>query len=140
MISLVVDPINAVLKLWNNLSIPGFTVKLPSVDTHIPGVGKVGGETLGWGGFALPDVDLLPVPKLALGGIAMSPTLALIGEAGPEAVVPLDRARGIGGVTVNLHFAKGFMTGSPRDIARELAMPIADALERLGPGTARPTT
>jgi predicted nucleic acid-binding Zn-ribbon protein len=30
-----------------------------------------------------------PIPKLATGGIINSPTLAMIGEAGPEAVVPL---------------------------------------------------
>ena len=126
------------LKLWNGLSIPGFNVKLPSVDTHIPGVGKVGGETLGWGGFDLPDVGLLPT-KLAAGGIVTAPTFALVGEAGPEAVVPLDRWNG-GGITINLHFAKGFMTGSPRAIANELSRPIADALERLGPGMALPAT
>jgi phage-related minor tail protein len=32
------------------------------------------------------------VPALAEGGVVARPTLALIGEAGPEAVVPLDRA------------------------------------------------
>ena len=31
----------------------------------------------------------LDVPKLAAGGIVSRPTLALIGEAGPEAVIPL---------------------------------------------------
>jgi SLT domain-containing protein len=46
---------------------------------------------------------------LATGGIVQSATLALIGEAGPEAVVPLDRAgefgMGAGGdtyVTINV--------------------------------------
>ena len=34
------------------------------------------------------------------GGIITEPTLALIGEAGPEAVVPLDRAGGGFGETV----------------------------------------
>lgn len=33
------------------------------------------------------------IPKLGDGGIVTRPTLALIGEAGPEAVVPLDRFR-----------------------------------------------
>jgi hypothetical protein len=33
---------------------------------------------------------------LAEGGIVMGPTLALVGEAGPEAVIPLDRAGGFG--------------------------------------------
>lgn len=33
------------------------------------------------------------IPALAHGGIVTGPTLALLGEAGPEAVVPLDRGR-----------------------------------------------
>lgn len=40
-----------------------------------------------------------PVPHLAKGGIAMSPTLALIGEAGPEAVVPLNQLFSAGRTT-----------------------------------------
>ena len=41
--------------------------------------------------------------KLALGGIVRSPTLAMIGEAGPEAVIPLGRGGGMGTVN-NFHF------------------------------------
>jgi len=38
------------------------------------------------------EVGLSPsVPQLAEGGLVRRPTLALVGEAGPEAVVPLDR-------------------------------------------------
>jgi hypothetical protein len=39
----------------------------------------------------------LAVPKLAEGGVVDRPTLALIGESGPEAVVPLDGKSGAGG-------------------------------------------
>jgi phage-related minor tail protein len=39
---------------------------------------------------------------LAEGGIVRSATLAVVGEAGPEAVVPLDRGSGFGNVTVNV--------------------------------------
>jgi hypothetical protein len=45
------------------------------------------------------------IPKLASGGIVTRPTLALIGEAGPEAVVPLGPA-GLGyapSFTVNVY-------------------------------------
>ena len=45
------------------------------------------------------------IPRLAEGGIVTSPTLALIGEAGPEAVVPLDGNHSVGGstyITVNV--------------------------------------
>lgn len=37
------------------------------------------------------------VPRLADGGIVSSPTLAVIGEAGPEAVVPLNKMGSVGG-------------------------------------------
>lgn len=44
------------------------------------------------------------VPKMAAGGIVTSPTIAMIGEAGPEAVIPLSRgsngAGAMGGVTI----------------------------------------
>jgi len=40
--------------------------------------------------------------RLAKGGIVMGPTNALIGEAGPEAVVPLSKAGSFGGGTYNI--------------------------------------
>ena len=42
------------------------------------------------------------IPGLALGGIVTGPTFAMIGEAGPEAVIPLDRAGGMGGNVINV--------------------------------------
>jgi len=39
---------------------------------------------------------------MANGGIVNSPTTALIGEAGPEAVIPLNRMGSMGGSTVNI--------------------------------------
>jgi phosphotransferase system HPr-like phosphotransfer protein len=45
---------------------------------------------------------------MAEGGIVTGPTLALIGEAGPEAVVPLDRMnmnKGTTNITVNVQGA-----------------------------------
>jgi len=50
------------------------------------------------------------VPAMAEGGIVTKPTLALIGEAGPEAVVPLNRMAGGRGVTIeelNVYAAPG---------------------------------
>jgi hypothetical protein len=40
---------------------------------------------------------------LADGGIVTGPTLALVGERGPEAVIPLNRANPMGGVTINVY-------------------------------------
>jgi phage-related minor tail protein len=50
--------------------------------------------------------DIKNIPRLAEGGIVSSPTLALIGEAGPEAVVPLsgsNRPNMGNNVTINVH-------------------------------------
>lgn len=43
------------------------------------------------------------IPALADGGIVTSPQIALIGEQGPEAVIPLDRMGGMGNVTINVN-------------------------------------
>jgi len=56
------------------------------------------------------DVDFVlsgGIPALADGGIVTGPTLALIGEAGPEAVIPLDRMGGMGGNNVTIHVNGG---------------------------------
>lgn len=89
---------------------------------HIPGV-SVAGQTL------IPDVNWDPdlsFLKLAQGGIVTRPTLALIGEAGPEAVVPLSGggARGFGEVHIHVQaldarsFADWLERGGGREIAR----------------------
>jgi len=52
-------------------------------------------------GIKINAPDLPHIPKLANGGIVTSPTLALIGEAGPEAVIPLSK-RNNGGMGDNV--------------------------------------
>jgi TP901 family phage tail tape measure protein len=62
-------------------------------------------------GVNLPSLDKLNIPRLAEGGYVDQPTTALIGEAGPEVVVPLDRFEamvgldGGAGKTVNYYAA-----------------------------------
>lgn len=47
--------------------------------------------------------SLLEIPRMAEGGIVSKPTMAMIGEAGAEAVIPLDRMGSMGTkVTVNV--------------------------------------
>jgi hypothetical protein len=77
---------NGIAKLWNS------TVgKLSfSVPDWVPG--------LGGKGFKVPQI-----PMLAEGGIVTGPTLAMIGEAGPEAVVPLSKMGQMGNVTININ-------------------------------------
>lgn len=48
-------------------------------------------------------VNMLPfvnIPHLAEGGIVTRPTLAVIGESGPEAVIPLNKGMGLGGTII----------------------------------------
>ena len=63
-------------------------------------------STVGGFGFTVPNwIPLVGgkefrIPEMAAGGIVRRPTVALIGEAGPEAVVPLDQYNGNGGATI----------------------------------------
>jgi hypothetical protein len=93
---------NGIASLWNN-SIGKLSFKFPS---FVPGFGGKG--------FDVPNI-----PMLADGGIVRSATLAVIGEAGPEAVVPLSRAGefGMGGgnnVTINVN------GGDPQQVVNAL--------------------
>jgi len=80
---------NGIAKLWNS-TIGKLHFNIPS---WVPGIGGKG--------FDVPNI-----PELANGGIVSKPTLALIGEAGPEAVIPLNRA-GAMGTNVTIHVNGG---------------------------------
>lgn len=59
-------------------------------------------------GFDAGSFQLWPdIPHLAKGGIVNRPTLALIGESGPEAVVPLGGGGMGSNYTINVHVAPG---------------------------------
>jgi hypothetical protein len=73
--------LSAIKWLWNS-TLGHVNFKIPS---WVPG--GLGGQSFGF-------------PQMAEGGIVTSPTLALIGERGPEAVVPLGRGGGMGPAVV----------------------------------------
>jgi hypothetical protein len=92
----------AVATLWNN-TVGKLSFSVPS---WVP---LIGGK-----GFDVPDI-----PMLAEGGIVTSAQLAMIGERGPEAVIPLSKlgSMGFGGgasITVNVN------GGDPNSIVRAL--------------------
>jgi len=62
------------------------------------------------------------IPAMAEGGIVNKPTLALIGEAGPEAVVPLSKMSAGGGGDVNINVNGGLATSA------EIGQAITNAL------------
>lgn len=94
---------NEIARLWNN-TVGKLSFHAPS---WVPGIGGKGWD--------VPDI-----PTLAQGGVVTKPTLAVIGEAGPEAVVPLNRA---GGIQPNIVVNIGMYAGTEiekRKIAKEL--------------------
>mgnify|MGYP003666952992 FL=1 len=64
----------------------------------------------------------------AKGGVVTQPTLGVLGEAGPEAVIPLDRMGGMGGTTVNV-IVEGSVL-SERDLADSIHSELLRAQNR----------
>jgi hypothetical protein len=89
----------------------------------------IGPTTPGTGlppGFKVPK----SVPRMAAGGIVRSPTLALIGEAGPEAVVPLSGRNAGMGMTINVQAG---LVANPDQIGQQIIEAIQRAQRRSGP-------
>ena len=84
---------NGIATVWNS-TIGKLSFSVPS---WVPG--------LGGKGFDVPDI-----PMLAAGGIVMGPQLAMIGERGPEAVIPLtgpNARAGLGDTNVTIQVNGG---------------------------------
>lgn len=88
-----------------NLIIKGLNLIKPGKD--IPSISEVRFGRLGDSGSGEGRGAGLAVPAMAQGGIVTNPTLALIGEAGPEAVIPLDRLGNMGGATYQINVNGG---------------------------------
>jgi hypothetical protein len=82
--------INDVIGLINSMinALNSIHISIPAI--QVPGT-KIGTPAIDLG-FNIPDI-----PMLASGGIVYNPVLAMIGEQGPEAVVPLSSLGGAGG-------------------------------------------
>jgi hypothetical protein len=99
---------------------------------------KSQGITYGWTGSTMPNgggqsgvsAGLRP---MATGGIVMGPTPALVGEAGPEAIIPLDRLNGMGngGATYNITVQAG--VGDPSAIGQQIVTYIKKFERSSGP-------
>jgi hypothetical protein len=110
----VVDAVFGAIKFGvTKIAIPYINLLLDVWKTVFNAIGSIWNNTLGKISFEVPDwvpglggkgFSFPKIPALAEGGIVNAPTLALIGEAGPEAVIPLDRMGGMGGnnVTINV--------------------------------------
>jgi hypothetical protein len=91
MVNAAIGAVNAIISAYNSIPLLPDLPKAPTVP--VPQLGKISNT---------PAPGRMNIPRLADGGIVSSPTLALIGEAGPEAVVPLDRMNTGGGITINV--------------------------------------
>ena len=87
-VNFIVGGINKLIDVFNAMEIGWPAQKVRGV-TVIPG-------------FEFSPFNIPHIPKMARGGIVTSPTLAMLGEAGPEAVVPLGRGGNMGGITINI--------------------------------------
>lgn len=118
-VNLVIGQINRIVNAWNALSftIPQFTV----------GAGEF---AVSFGPYSVGTPDLPTIPALAEGGIVTGPTLALIGEAGPEAVVPL--SRGGAGTTIKVIVNAGIGTDGA-EVGRQVVNVIKQYERRNGP-------
>lgn len=127
--SAIKAPINAVIRAWNALGVPGFNISI-DMPKPIPDI------NFGWGGIGLPDI-----PQLAKGGPVRAGSPAIVGERGPELFVPGASGRiipnGGGGMVgaasaaseVHVHFHGGTFLGGNKE---RLALDIRDALVRAG--------
>jgi hypothetical protein len=104
---------NGIADLWNN-TLGKLEISIPDIP-GLPGRGKT---------FGIPNI-----PKLANGGIVSAPTLALIGESGPEAVVPLGRGGGMGGVNITIQTG----VGDPAAIGKTVVDMLQAYQRRSGP-------
>ena len=131
-----------IIKAPFNLLISGINAAFSAVDFSISipdWVPVVGGESY--------NVNLSDwkIPQLAKGGIVNKPTLAMIGEDGPEAVLPLSQRNnpsgaGMGGGTVNVTVNASGITDrtDKRALAREIGNMIQQEMARnIGGSTMR---
>jgi len=113
-VNFIIDGVNKLIDLLNAIELGWEPKKVRGV-TVIPG-------------FTFDPFNIPHIPKLAAGGIVRSPTLAMIGERGPEAVVPLGAGSGAGGITINILGP----TYGLDDFERRVAEAVRDGARRGG--------
>jgi hypothetical protein len=110
-VNAIINGINTVIRGINKFKI------------EVPGVSVLGKTIVPGFSVGLPQIP--EIPNLAKGGIVSRPTLAMLGESGPEAVVPLGRGGGAG-MTVNL-VINGDINGMD-DFEQKVTSVIRDAV------------
>jgi hypothetical protein len=124
--------IAALLSIANISKTLSFNVFAAPAGSYVTGGGTAGGNlgsdiyqsTLTGQALVnkLNKMDAENMPRLAEGGIVNKATIAMIGEAGPEAIVPLSRMGSMGGTTVNV-VVQGSVT-TERDLVSAITQGI----------------
>ena len=109
LVGLMRGAMNGVIDLWNDFNIPALSIDIDNVHFQVT-----------------PAIDLPNIPHLASGGIVTRPTVALLGESGREAVVPLDRMGG----NINVNITMG--VGDPIAVGREVDRVLRAYRKRAG--------
>ena len=92
-----IDAVNGVITRINR----ALEVDIPDIEFTIPN--PLPGDNDFEISFDTPDIDppdIPSIPALAAGGVVTEATLALVGEAGPEVVLPLDQYAALNGLGV----------------------------------------
>jgi hypothetical protein len=108
----VVNGIISVFEIWANswIKVINAIIKGYNALPLLPDIGFIGEIKIGRIGEGESSAGTgITIPKMANGGIVTQPTLAMIGERGPEAVIPLTgRNAGAGmGNTININVNGG---------------------------------
>ena len=101
----------------------------------LAGLAVAGGAIYGMN--KLMEGSSSPVVPLQHGGIVTRPTLAMVGESGAEAVMPLDRMGSMGGTTLNIHV--GNFMGDELSL-RQFTRRISDIIKQEDRRTVNPPT
>ncbi len=103
---------------------PGYFIELGNQLVNTPGYTGMSAAEITAERYKESGAARRGIPLMAEGGIVTQPTLAMIGEAGSEAVIPLDKMGGFG-TTVNINVAGSVISEG------ELQSVIQDALYNL---------
>lgn len=93
---------------------------IDKINSMINAMNSVSGFASNLFGFSGQSLQIPNIPKFAEGGIVNSPTVGLIGEAGPEAVIPLSKMGGMGGNTTVIINNPAFNTREDEDRLRRM--------------------
>lgn len=136
MVNSIVDGINRIVSVINlfggSLELVGkmADINLGGTGIATQGAAAMNSTFLFGGASGGPVRPQGPMP-FAEGGIVTSPVVGLVGEAGPEAIIPLDRLGKMGGATYNINVQAG--VGDPQAIGQQIVAYIKRYEKASGP-------